>query len=318
MNIVFFGNGNFGINTIKAIKTSKQHKILTVVTDSPKPSGRGLKKDVSKLALCAESLDIKITYQDDISSSNFITILSAYSPDIFIVIDYKIIPEELLNIPKLGCINLHASLLPNYKGASPIQRALMNNDSYLGITTFFINNKIDDGKLIQQKKVKVQNYTTYSEAYALLSKEGSILMNSTLTYLSKNNFKLLKQPKPTIKCIYKDTFTTYAKKIHKDEYKIDFNLSSLQIHNKIRALTMPGCYTYYNSKRIKLFETYYSNKNNMNLTIGQFSINENKKLVVGCKSGTLIVNKVQIEGKKIIDSLNFYNNNNNNNNKFVK
>ena len=84
---------------------------------------------------------------------------------------------------------------------------------------------------------------------------------------------------------------------------------------------MPGCYTYYNSKRIKLFETYYSNKNNMNLTIGQFSINENKKLVVGCKSGTLIVNKVQIEGKKIIDSLHFYNNNNNNNNnnnKFVK
>ena len=139
-------------------------------------------------------------------------------------------------------------------------------------------------------------------------------MINTLKHIYKKNFKTIPQTNATKKCIYKETFSKYAKKIHKDEYRINFNTTSYNIHNKIRALTMPGCYTYLKSKRIKLFNTYYLNKNINSLKIGEFTINKDKQLLIGCKSGILIVNKVQIEGKNIIDAIDFYNNNKNNNN----
>ena len=312
MNIVFFGNGNFGINTIKLLKKSK-HNIIAVITDFSKKSGRGLKKHTSKLAECAQTLNINLIQEDNISNPNFINILHSFTSDIFIVIDYKILPEEVLNIPKFGSINLHASYLPNYKGASPIQRALMNNDNFIGITTFFLNKHIDDGNIILRNKVKINDTTTYSEAYNILSEEGSKLINSSLDVLSKKDFKSIKQPKATKKCVYKESFSLYAKKIHKDEYKINFNISALDLHNRIRALTMPGCYTYYNSKRIKLFETYYSEVNNNKLNISEFTINSKKQLSIGCKFGVLTVNKVQIEGKNVINAIDFYNNKKNNN-----
>ena len=125
--------------------------------------------EISNIVSCAESLNIKLLQHDNISDTLFIYKIQSYSQDLFIVIDYKIIPQNLLSIPKIGSINLHASYLPNYKGASPIQRALMNNDKFLGITTFFINNQIDEGNIILQQKIKINETITYSEAYNSLS-----------------------------------------------------------------------------------------------------------------------------------------------------
>ena len=315
MNIIFFGNGNFGINTIKLLKKSN-YNILSIISDVSKKSGRGLKQNTSDLLSFVKSLNIDLIQQDNIADPTFINKLNSFAPDLFIVIDYKILPQKLLDIPKLGSINLHASYLPNYKGASPIQRSLMNNDNYLGITTFFLNKHIDEGNIILQDKVKISDTTTYSEAYNVLSLKGSELMISSLKRINKKEFKGVKQSKGTKKCVYKESFTLYAKKIHKDEYIINFNITSLDLHNRIRALTMPGCYTYYKSKRIKFFDTYYLSDNINNLNLGEYKINNKKQLLVGCKVGTLIVNKVQVEGKNIIDAINFFNNNNNNNNFF--
>ena len=175
------------------------------------------------------------------------------------MIDYKIIPQSLLNIPKIGSINLHASYLPDYRGASPIQRALMNNDDFLGITTFFINSRIDEGNIILQEKVKINETITYSEAYNSLSFSGSKLMIDTVKHIYKNKFKTILQTNSTKKCIYKDTFSKFARKIHKDEYKINFNTTSYELHNKIRALIFPG-YQYPFVNGIKIVKSVYRNK----------------------------------------------------------
>ena len=124
----------------------------------------------------------------------------------------------------------------------------MNNDSFLGITTFYLNENIDEGNIILQDKVKIKDTSTYSEAYDILSEKGSTLMILSLDKINKKGFKPILQTKQTKKCIYKESYSLYAKKIHKDEYKINFNRTAIDLHNRIRALTMPGCYGYFNSK----------------------------------------------------------------------
>jgi len=296
MKVIFFANGNFSFNSILSIFKSKNN-LLNVISDEPQKKGRGLKKQYSNLVQNLINNKIPHLLKTDINNHNFITKLKKFDADVFIVISYKLIPKIIYSIPKHGTINLHGSLLPLYRGAAPIQRSIMNGDKFLGVSTFFINESIDCGNVISQSKLEIDKHITFSLASKKLSKLGSTLLIKTLKLIKNKNFVSLKQ---------KIINQPYAYKIKKEEYRISFNDKAINIHNKIRGLTLPGCYALLNDKRVKLFNTYYINKKNK-LTIGEYRLN-NKKLEIGCSSGLLTVNNIQIEGKTIISATDFYNN----------
>ena len=297
MKIIFFSNGSFLFDTVKKIETSK-HEILCAVSEEPTRKGRGLLLKNTLFADFIIQANIPILLNSKLNDQLFIEKIKKLKADIFIVADYKIIPDKIFNIPKYGCINLHPSLLPKYKGAAPIQRSIMNGDTILGLSTFIINERIDSGKLISQEKITFNDKCDFEEIYNKLSKLGSKLILRSIDMLKENIFD---------KSIYNHE-ESYAKKIQKEELKIDFNLHAKFNHNKIRALSYIGCYAYINRKRIKFFDSYYLDKKH-NLKIGEYKYKD-KYIEIACKNSILLVKQIQIEGKKKISAHEFINNNN--------
>ena len=299
MRIIFFGNGDFGVSTLINLYESK-HDLLLLVTNKAKKKDRKQNIIHSNIHKIAIKNSINVIDTDDISSISFHTKIESLKPDLFIVISYKIIPESLLSIPEKGAINLHASLLPQYRGSAPIQRSLMDGSNLFGLTSFYLKKGIDNGDLIFQKKFRFNDKATYTDIHNNLAKEGPEIISESINLIKQNNFKPKKQ---------NSKLTTYAKKINKIEYRLNFKNSSKNIHNHIRALTKPGCYCFLNKKRIKLYDTYYLNKNNNDLyKIGDFWF-INKEMHIKCQKGVLIVNSIQIEGRKIISTSEFMNRN---------
>ena len=305
MKIIFLGNGNFGIPSfIKLFNSSND--LICLVSNTPKPAGRNKELKYPQIQETAKRLNINIINEDNLTDDKFLKKIKKLNPDLFVVVSYRILPDILLRIPKIGSINLHASKLPAYRGSSPIQRSLINGDSKIGLTTFILNTGIDKGDIIMQKTYNYNDKITYTEAHDDLSLKGSDIILESVNMIKSKNFKAQIQPEVHI---------TYAKKIDKKEYKINFNNSAIDVHNKIRALTMPGCYCFYLKKRIKLFETYYNidvKIDGLN-TIGDFKF-INNSLYIKCDTGFLTVKKVQLEGKKIINSSDFNNMNHQTNN----
>ena len=303
MKIVFFANGKFALNPLEAIYNSI-HNLAAVVTNFPKPAGRKKNLKLTSIAKFSNNNNIDIIYAESLKSKSFINNLKSINADIFIVISFRILPIEVFNIPKIGSINIHASYLPEYPGASPIQYSLMNNEKYLGLTSFFLNDKIDKGDIIKKVKIPIDDKITYGEAHDLLSSMSSNFLLETISDI--NNTEPLKQKSSTKK---------YAKKISQDMYKISLDISSEKVHNFFRGLTPPGPYIFFNKKRVKLFDTYFSS-NSYGLTdIGMFTIIDNI-LYIKCKKGTLSSKLIQFEGKNVIKVMDFSNMNFNPNNRF--
>ena len=298
MNIVFFGNGSFGMPSLKKLYNSN-YKLLCLISNTPNSKSRKKNQKLPVLQKTAIDLNIEIINQDVLTDINFINNLKSLNPDLFIVVSYKIIPGILLDIPKYGSINLHASMLPKYRGSSPIQRALINGETEIGLTTFLLNSGIDKGDIIAQKKFKLNDRNTYTELHDKLAVKGSHIIIDSIESVTSKDFVPKKQS---------NTKISYAKKINKNEYRITFDGNALNLHNKIRGLTFPGCYCYYLNKRVKLFNTYYDNNISIDLlkNIGDFTF-ENNSIYIKCKQGFLIVNEVQFEGKKIIKAIDFKN-----------
>lgn len=295
MNIVFFSNGFFGIESLKKINRSK-YNLIGVVTNKAKRSGRGLRNKNTPIYNWSTKNNLNTITVNNLNNKNFIKSLELLQADLFIVIEYKILPHSIFTIPKYGTINLHASILPKYRGSAPIQRALMNGDKSLGLTIFKIDSNIDTGNIIDSKSFLFNDKTTYEEAYYDLSKFGALFLLNSIPYL-KNSSTFTKQ---------NHKLSSNAPKINNSDKKINFDKNAFDVHNKIRALhSKPGSYCNLENKKVKLFDTYYNNNNN--LKIGEFNISENR-LYIGCKKGQLEVENIQIEGKARITILDFSNN----------
>tara|TARA_Y100000996_G_scaffold82997_1_gene57064 strand:- start:362 stop:1276 length:915 start_codon:yes stop_codon:yes gene_type:complete len=295
MNIVFFSNGFFGIESLRKINKSK-YNLVGVVTNAAKPSGRGLINKNTPIYNWSIKNNLNTITVSDLDNKSFINELELLQADLFIVIEYKILPPKIFNIPKYGTINMHASILPKYRGSAPIQRALMNGDETLGLTIFKIDSNIDTGNIINSKKVLFNDKTTYEEAYYSLSNHGALFLLKSISNL-KDDTTFIKQNHKL--------FST-APKINNSDKKINFNKNAFNVHNQIRALhSKPGSYCNLENKRVKLFDTYYNINNN--LKVGEFTINDNK-LYIGCKEGQLEVKAIQIEGKAKITAQDFSNN----------
>ena len=289
MKLVFFGTPDFAVPTLDALHDSS-HEILGVVTSPDKRSGRGLKVKPSAIKISAEKYGLPIYQPESTGSKQLHSILKQINPDIYVVVAYKILPESILNIPPRGAVNLHASLLPKYRGAAPVNHAILNGETETGLTTFLIQKKVDTGDLLLQQSLPIDNSVTTGEALSKLSFLGADLVIKTLDALAQNKIKPIKQDGDK---------ATFAPKISVLDCKINWSNPALMIHNQIRAFSPePGAFTFYKNKRVKLFGSkVLQNLHNARLLPGEIE-HTNSFLKIGTGTEPIQITNIQIEGKK--------------------
>ena len=290
MRIVFMGTPDFAKESLEAVYNAG-YEILGVVTNPDKPKGRGMKMMASPVKEFAIEKNIKI-YQPLKVKNNveFIQEIKDLNPDIICVVAYgKILPKEILEIPKLGCINVHGSLLPKYRGAAPIQWSVLNGDKVTGVTTMYMEKGLDTGDILETKEYEIGINDTAGEVFDTLAEMGGKLILDTLEKAEKGELHPIKQD---------DSKSSYAKMLDKSMCNIDFSKTNLQVHNQVRGLSpWPVASTKLNGKVLKIFET--------RLTEGKGKPGEilnTNPLTIACGEGAVVVNTVQLQGKKKMDS----------------
>lgn len=286
MNIVFFATPDFAIPSIEAILKSK-HNLLAVVTNTDKEQGRGKKIAFSPVKKFALEKGIKILQPDNFKDLSFIQELKSLNPDIFVVVAFKILPKEVYTIPKHGSFNLHGSILPKYRGAAPIQWALINGDKETGLTTFFLQDKVDTGNIILQKEIHIDDEDDFGLLHDKMSILGADLVIQTIDLIESGNFTVIKQD---------DNIASPAPKITKEICLLDCNQEAILLHNKVRGLSpVPGAILLINNKYFKIYKTKVDNS--FNLKIGEIKTTK-KEIFLGCKNSVLQILEIQPEGRK--------------------
>ena len=287
MKIIFFGTPDFAIPSLTLLNESN-HEIVAVVTTPDKKSGRGLKIKKPPVKIVAESIPCDIIQPNDFKDDNFLLELKKHAPDLFIVVAFKKLPNKVLSIPIHGSINLHASLLPKYRGAAPIYHAILNGETQSGITTFMIESKIDTGMILLQEKCTISASMNAGELHDKLSQKGASLLLKTIDKIKAKTIS------PQIQ---NHLLSTKAPKIKKNDQIINWNTNSSDIHNQIRALSpYPGAITMLNDKKIKIYSSKVINDSSIIMAPGLIKINS-QKLYVGTKNGSIQINEIQFEGK---------------------
>lgn len=247
MKILFMGTPDFASESLKCL-VEEGHDVIGVVTNKDKPKGRGMKMSYSPVKEYAIEKNIPI-YQPEKVKNNveFIDEIKELNPDVICVVAYgKILPKEILDIPKYGCINVHASILPKYRGAAPIQWAVLNGDRKTGVTTMYMDTELDAGDIILVKETEIGEEETTGELWDRLSKMGGILLVETLKQIEDGTAVKTKQGENY----------TIAPMLNKEMSKIDWeNKTAREIHNLVRGLNpIMGAYTFLNGKKIKLWK----------------------------------------------------------------
>lgn len=292
MRIVFFGTPNFAVPALRALSDSG-YKIPLVVTQPDKPGGRGLTFLAPPVKKEAMRLNLPVAQPDSLLAPEIKKRLTEILPDTVTVVAYgKIIPKWLLGLPQFGCINVHPSLLPEYRGAAPIQKALMEGQKITGVTTMLMDEGMDTGSILLQREVSIFDEETAGELEARLSKLGTELLLDTLKGFQEGSLTPKKQD---------ESKATYASKIEKSETLIDWSRSAEEIKNLIRALNPhPGAYTFYKNKRIKVWRAQNADfpKDTPSFKAGSVLLSDDKMgLVIACGEGNLLLTEIQPEGR---------------------
>ena len=283
--IIFMGTPNFAVPILKSVNESK-HKILEVYTQPPTKKNRGLKIQNSSVHICATELNIPVRHPISLKDNEEIEYIKKLKPDVVIVVAYgQILPEKLLKIGKILFINIHASLLPKWRGAAPIQRAIMNMDHESGISIMKIVPKLDSGPVLLKSKIKIFQDTTYEELAKKMSKLGSKLILDALKLLEEKQAIFIEQDESEV---------SYAKKIKKSECKINWNKNANEVIAKINALNSNlGSWFEINGNRIKIIEAKeVKNKK------GKPGILLDKNFTIACSNNAIQILKLKKEGKQ--------------------
>ena len=285
LKIIFMGTPNFAVPILKSVNESK-HKILKVYTQPPTKKNRGLKIQNSSVHVCATELNIPVRHPISLKDNDEIEYIKKLKPDVVIVVAYgQILPEKLLKIGKILFINIHASLLPKWRGAAPIQRAIMNMDHESGISIMKIVPKLDSGPVLLKSKIKIFQDTTYEELAKKMSKLGSKLILDALKLLEEKQAIFIEQDESEV---------SYAKKIQKSECKINWNKNANEVIAKINALNSNlGSWFEINGNRIKIIEAKeVKNKK------GKPGILLDKNFTIACLNNAIQILKLKKEGKQ--------------------
>lgn len=288
MNVVFMGTPDFAVPSLENI--AKVHNVQAVFTQPDKPVGRKMVLTPPDVKVCAEKLGIPVYQPVKLKDSDSYEIIKELNPDVIVVVAYgQILPENILNIPKYGCINVHGSLLPKYRGAAPIQWSVLNGDKVTGVTTMYMEKGLDTGDILETKEYEIGINDTAGEVFDTLAEMGGKLILHTLEKAEKGELHPIKQD---------DSKSSYAKMLDKSMCNIDFSKTNLQVHNQVRGLSpWPVASTKLNGKVLKIFETRLAGGKGKPGEI----LNTNP-LTIACGEGAVVVNTVQLQGKKRMDS----------------
>jgi methionyl-tRNA formyltransferase len=304
LRIVFMGTPEFAVATLGSLLMNEVN-VVTVVTAPDKPSGRGRKITKSAVKKFAELSNLPILQPSNLKDRDFINSLKNLNADLFIVVAFRMLPEEVWKIPHLGTINLHASLLPDYRGAAPINHAIINGETQTGVTTFFIDEKIDTGNILLQEEVQIFPFENAGDLHDRLMKQGALLVIKTLNYISKEKGR----EQPQSELINKEEPPKLAAKIHPDDCIIDWNSDPVKIHNLVRGLApYPCAKSWFRSDTstisFKIFESQPDiEKHSFNP--GTILTDGKNYIRIGCKDGFLSVLSLQLEGKKRMTTVEF-------------
>jgi methionyl-tRNA formyltransferase len=300
MRVVFMGTPDFAVVSLQAIHHSK-HEVIGVVTTQDKPAGRGLKLQSSEVKKYAIENNIPVLQPPKLKDPDFIQALSNWNADVFVVVAFRMLPAQVYEIPPKGAFNVHASLLPQYRGAAPIHWAIMNGETKTGVTTFFLNNEIDCGDIILQQETDILPEETTGELYDRLKIMGADAALKTLDLIEKGNITLLQQPSNTGKPLVQ------APKIHKEDTIINWNTSAKDIINKIRGLSpYPGAVTFFKRNdgsiiSVKIFKASISDEKSEG-NVGKMDTDDKTFLTISSKDFKIHILNLQFEGKNRINT----------------
>ncbi len=299
--IVFFGTQDFGAAILQALIDSKQYDIVAVVTRPDRPIGRKQEIEPSPVKVLVKKHDLKVMQPESLKSATalgssptptppkrgFTTTYHLPPTDLFIVCQYGlIIPKKILDLPKYGALNVHASLLPKYRGASPIQTALVNGEKETGVTIMLMDEKMDHGSILAQEKISIDIDDTTISLSKKMSVAAAELLSRTIPAWLAGKIK----PKPQ-----NDSEATFCKILTRDDGKIDFNKTADEIYNLYRGLTpWPGVWTLWEGKRLKLLKIKKANKQ---IPAGYVTV-ETNKIFIGTSRGSVEALELQLEGRK--------------------
>lgn len=299
MRVVFMGTPEFAVATLEAIYNAGI-EVAAVITTPDKPAGRGQKLTFSDVKKFAVAHDLPVLQPEKLKDPDFLNQVSALQADLFVVVAFRMLPEVLYNMPPLGTFNVHASLLPDYRGAAPIHHAIMNGEKVTGVTTFFLNNEIDKGDIIDFVRVVIGEEETTGELYERLKAEGAKLAVKTIRQIENGGLELRKQS------AIPDHQVKLAPKIFKKDTIIDWHSPAIVIFNKIRALSpYPGAITHLQDLAgeltiLKCFKVQITDVPIIGEP-GTFSVINEKTLVVNSLDFQISLEIVQIEGKSKMD-----------------
>jgi methionyl-tRNA formyltransferase len=293
MRIVFFGTPKFAIPSLKDLLQSGE-ELAAVVTQTDKKAGRGrilLPSPVKELAM---SRGLKIIQPSNIKDTAFLNELSVIKPDMVVVVAYgKILPQQILKLPPMGCINVHASLLPKYRGAAPIQRAIINGEEQTGITTMLMDEGLDTGSILLQEKTDITDEDNADTLSKKLSEMGALLLMKTIRGLKNGSVRPVPQ----------EGIPSYAPALRKEDGKIDWSKSAKEIFNLIRGLySWPCAYCYLNKERIKIIRAKALDGSGFP---GRVERANKGEFVIGTGKGLISIIELQPEGKTIMSAVSF-------------
>lgn len=293
MKIIFWGTPDFAVPSLKLL-IENNHQIPAVVTAPDKERGRGQKLSFTSIKCFAIDNNIAVLQPDNLKDENFINQLKQFDADLYVVVAFRILPREIFTIPKYGSFNLHASLLPKYRGAAPIQWALINGETETGLTTFKLAEKVDTGNIYLQEKVPIYPDDNFGTLHDKLSLLGAEAVLETVNRIESGNAKPQKQD---------DQLATPAPKITKEIMMINWNLPAVKIHNLVRAFSpQPGAFFLHDGKIVKIFRTKIIY--DLSLKPTEF-LENNERLFVGCQDYPIEVLEIQFEGRKKMTAAEF-------------
>ncbi len=294
MKIIFMGTPEFAVSSLKALIES-DHDVVAVVAQPDKPKGRGRKLAPPPTKALAEQHNIPVLQPEKVRTEEFLSQLQNLSPDLICVTAYgKILPKNILELPRYGCVNVHASLLPKYRGAAPINWAIVRGETQSGITTMLMDEGMDTGDMLLKKEIQIQDEDDASSLSEKLSQLGAELLLETISQLQEGKLDPAKQD---------ESQATYAPMLKKSDGEIKWEKSAVEIRNLVRGLNpWPGTFTKLGNKSLKIFKTKIVDGGG---SPGEVLESDLGGLVVATSEGALEILELQLEGAKRLDIKSF-------------
>ncbi len=305
LRIVYMGTPDFAVEPLRALCVNG-YNVMAVVTAPDKPAGRGRKLKSSPVKQFADSNNISVLQPTNLKDEGFVNELKSLNADIFVVVAFRMLPKVVWQIPKLGTFNLHASLLPQYRGAAPINWAIINGEQKTGVTTFLIDEKIDTGSILLKQEIDIQPNETAGELHDRLMQIGATVVVKTVEMLREGA-----EPTPQSKLVGEDEKLKPAPKLFRENLRINWALPAIEVHNFIRGLSpYPAAWTEMvddagNAVSVKVYRSSLVDKNQQELSEGTVLTDSKSYIHVVCGKGIVAVDKLQLAGKRRLTAKEF-------------